>query len=71
MADNPYLGSMQMAGLTGIDTKSMINKIMEKKLVPVEREQTKFDKLSYQQKAWQAVDKKLSDFWSYLADFRI
>jgi len=71
MADNPYLGSMQMAGLTGTDTKSMINKIMEKKLVPVEREQTKFDKLSYQQKAWQAVDKKLSDFWSYLADFRI
>ncbi len=51
MAYNPYLGSFQMPGIaSGFDTASVVSKLMEVEMQPLNRAQEKFDTLNYQQK---------------------
>ncbi len=38
---------------------------------PLERLQNEFDTLQLKQKAWKEVDSKLSDFWDFLATFKL
>lgn len=66
MAYNPYLGSFQMPGIaSGFDTASVVSKLMEVEMQPLNRAQEKFDTLNYQQKVWMQVDKKLEEFYDF------
>lgn len=72
MAYNPYLGSFQIPGIaSGFDTASVISKLMEVEMQPLNRAQEKFDTLNYQQKVWMQVDKKLEEFYDFLIDFKL
>ena len=72
MAYNPYLGSFQMPGIaSGFDTASVVSKLMEVEMQPLNRAQEKFDTLNYQQKVWMQVDKKLEEFYDFLIEFKL
>ncbi|ANQ54353.1 flagellar hook protein FliD [Thermosipho sp. 1063] len=62
----------QFGGLSsGLDTASIIDKIMEVESRPLNRLNEKFKVLDYQQKAYNNVSDKLRDFMNYLTDFKL
>ncbi|AEX86389.1 hypothetical protein XO10_09925 [Marinitoga sp. 1135] len=72
MSENSYLGSFQFGGVaSGLDTASMIDKLMEVERKPLERLQNDYENLKLKQKAWKELDEKLSDFWDFLATFKL
>ncbi|WP_129408763.1 flagellar filament capping protein FliD [Marinitoga lauensis] len=54
-----------------MDTSSIIDQLMSVERKPLERLQNEFDTLQLKQKAWKEVDSKLSDFWDFLATFKL
>ncbi|WGS64099.1 flagellar filament capping protein FliD [Marinitoga aeolica] len=72
MSENSYLGSFQFGGVaSGLDTSAIIDQLMSVERKPLERLQNEFDTLQLKQKAWKEVDSKLSDFWDFLATFKL
>ncbi|SHE28364.1 flagellar hook-associated protein 2 [Marinitoga hydrogenitolerans DSM 16785] len=72
MSENSYLGTFQFGGIaSGLDTSSIIDQLMSVERKPLERLQNDFETLQLKQKAWEEVDSKLSDFWDFLATFKL
>lgn len=72
MSENSYLGSFQFGGISsGLDTASIVDQLMSLERRPLERLQNDFETLQLKQKAWEEVDSKLSDFWDFLATFKL
>lgn len=72
MSENSYLGSFQFGGVaSGLDTSAIIDQLMSVERKPLERLQNNFETLQLKQKAWKEVDSKLSDFWDFLATFKL
>ncbi|ABR31345.1 flagellar hook protein [Thermosipho melanesiensis] len=62
----------QFGGLSsGLDTASIIDKIMEVESQPLNRLNEKFKTLDYQQQAYNRVSEHLRDFMDYLTDFKL
>ncbi|BBE30632.1 hypothetical protein OSSY52_07730 [Tepiditoga spiralis] len=67
---NSYMGMFQIGGLaSGIDTKSIVEKLMEIETQPLKKVQTNFDELKYKQKSWTEINDKLQGFWDYMTTF--
>ncbi|KAF2955750.1 flagellar filament capping protein FliD [Marinitoga sp. 38H-ov] len=72
MSENSYLGSFQFGGISsGLDTSAIVDQLMSIERKPLERLQSDFETLQLKQKAWEEVDSKLSDFWDFLATFKL
>ncbi|QTA37826.1 flagellar filament capping protein FliD [Thermosipho ferrireducens] len=56
---------------SGLDTASIIDKLMEIESQPLNRLNEKYTELDRQQKAYNAVSDKLREFMDYLSDFRL
>lgn len=56
---------------SGLDTASIIDKLMEVESQPLVRLNEKYKELDYKEKAYNTVSDKLRDFMNFLSDFRL
>ncbi len=69
-----YQGSsrLQIGGaVSGLDTQSIIEKLLEVESMPLQRLNEKYLQYTYLQKAYQKVSDKIRDFYTYLSNFSL
>ncbi len=65
-------GKIQFSGISsGLDTSSIVEKLMELESQPAIRLTNKFQKLELKQKAYQQVREKLQEFMNFLSTFKL
>lgn len=64
------MGKLQMTGLaSGIDTKSMVNKLMELERKPIYLKQEEIQKVKFEKKHWNEIGKEVKKFKNVAQDF--
>ncbi|HCZ06947.1 MAG: flagellar hook-associated protein 2 [Thermotogota bacterium] len=65
------VGDTQFLGLSGVDTGSIIDAIMEAKNAPLENLQIQQEKLELKQRIWQEIDDRLESFRSTVFSMKL